>query len=42
MNLEEVRCGIWTGLICLNGKVVGSYECSNELSGPRKCREFLD
>ena len=35
--------GVWTGLSWLReGQVAGTCECSNELSGFTKCREFLD
>ena len=33
----------WIGSMWLRiGRVVGTYECSNELSGSIKCWEFLD
>jgi hypothetical protein len=40
--LQEVGCGVWTGLSWLWIQVVGTCECDNEPSGSMKCGEFLD
>jgi hypothetical protein len=40
MDLQDVRCGgmDWIEL----AQVLGTCDCSNELSGSIKCAEFLD
>jgi hypothetical protein len=43
MDLQEVECGVWTGLSWLRlGQVPGSCECGNEPSGSIKCGEYLE
>jgi len=43
MDLQEVGCGVWTGLIWLRiGTDAGTSECGNELSGSIKRGEFLE
>jgi len=43
IDLQEVRCEAWTGLIWLRqGQVTGAYDCGNEHLGSIKCGEFLD
>jgi hypothetical protein len=39
IDIQEVRCGAWTGFIMLRA---GTSECGNELSGLYKMREFLE
>jgi hypothetical protein len=33
MDLQEVGCGVWTGLGWLRRQVAGNCECGNEHSG---------
>jgi hypothetical protein len=43
LDLQEVGCGVWTGLCWL--RIVtggGHFECGNEPSGSIKSREFGD
>jgi hypothetical protein len=43
LDLQEVGCGVWTGLIWLRVKArAGTFECDNKPSGSIKCRDFLD
>jgi hypothetical protein len=43
MDLQEVGCGVWTGMGWLRIETSGgTFECANEPSGSIKCGEFLD
>jgi hypothetical protein len=43
VDLREMGCGAWTGLIWLGiGIVAGSCECGNEPSSSINCGEFPD
>jgi hypothetical protein len=44
MDLQEVECGVWTGLGQLRKgtQVAGTCERGNEPSGSIKCGELLD
>jgi hypothetical protein len=42
MDLQEVGCGVWTGLGCFGIETVGgNCEFGNKVSGSIKRREFL-
>jgi hypothetical protein len=42
MDLQEVGCGVWTGLDWVRIETAGTCKCGNEPSGSIKCGEFLD